>query len=131
MPTEEEKLEAFVAAVGSLYPKAEVSNPMNSRHADMYYAFDEGMKFTKSKSDVTKKVKITEAVRTFHHKVYSHFYKNNRIFVYAEKADNSKMKFRSKPNKGLTEDIYYEQMGCFHSAKLAIATLEKYVQHVV
>ena len=119
-----EQLEAFIEAVGNLNSKAHVTNPMNSRHADMYAAFDEGVKFSNKKYERAAPLK-NPRITALNSRIRTHLNNHRELYVY---CTDGKLKFRNKKSKTLGEDCYTKYIGKFTDAEYAVKKLKFYIE---
>jgi hypothetical protein len=119
-----EKLEAFVEAVENLNPKNHVTNPMNTRHADMYIAFGEGIKFSNRKYERAAPLKHPR-ITILNSRIKTHLNNHRELYVY---CTDGKLKFRNKKSKTLSEDCYTKFIGKFTDAGYAAKFLKVHIE---
>lgn len=121
---DEQKLQDFIEAVGRLFPKDIVTDPMNIKHSAMELAYYEGRDFNDDDTaPIFKRKRKCHKAIALHGRINSHFKNHDTLHAYALISDTTQMKFRTRSNRTLERDIYYKCLGRFSSPQAARETL--------
>ncbi len=128
--TKNELLARFTDDISDLSGST-LTDPMNTRHAEMYEAYergyDLGVAVTKGKPPTGRAKVPGESERTrVNRRITKHFDMNNTLVAYYD-TYNLKLKFRNKISKACEEDIHTKTIGAFTDPDKAKNVLSKYI----
>ncbi len=128
--TKEELLARFTSDISEM-SGSPLTDPMNTRHAQMYESYERGYELgvnvTKGKPPVGRVMTPGESDRTkLNRRISKHFELSSTLIAYFDDY-NTKLKFRCKISKSCEEDLHTRRIGAFTDPNKAKNVLSKYI----
>lgn len=127
--TKAELLERFTKDLPEL-SGSHLTDPMNTRHADMYLAYEAGYNLSlriPPKPDTRRVMTPGESERTkLNRRITKHLEINSTLVAYYD-SYNTKIKLRNKLSSACEEDLHTQRIGVYTDAKTAKSEIAEYL----